>query len=213
MKGSIRQRGQTYTAYWSTIDPGSGNRVQHTRGGFRTKGDAQKHLNAVRPLVDQGAGCPDRKMTVQELLAEWLAAKASEGLRNSTLGMYGNVVDGWLVPHIGGLRLDQLNSTRAGQLVDALRSPEGSSLGRGALSPRSVQLAVQVLKAATRWAFETGCVARDPLAGFKRPKAQTSPAATGAWTATEGQRVPLRGRRGPPEGRMVAVAVPGTPTG
>jgi integrase len=185
MRGSIRQRGTTYTAYWSTIDPGTGKRQQHTKGGFRTQGDAQKHLNGVMPLVDQGAGRPDRKMTAKELLIDWLAAKSSEGIRPSTLGMYKNVVDGWLVPHVGALRLDQLNATRAGQLVETLRSPAGSSLGRGELSPRSIQLAVQCLKASTRWAFETGLVARDPLAGFKRPKAQDSMAATGAWSAEE----------------------------
>jgi integrase len=185
MRGSIRQRGNTFTAYWSTIDPVTGKRQQHTKGGFRTQGAAQKHLNGVMPLVDQGAGRPDRKMTVEQLLTEWMAAKASEGIRPSTLGMYKNVVDGWLVPHVGGLRLDQLNATRAAQLVETLRSPAGSSLGRGALSPRSIQLAIQCLKASTRWAFETGLVTRDPLAGFKTPKAQTSSAATGAWSADE----------------------------
>jgi integrase len=185
MRGSIRQRGVTYTAYWSTIDPGTGKRQQHTKGGFRTQGAAQRHLNGMMPQVDQGAGRPDRKMTVEQLLVEWMAAKGSEGIRPSTLGMYKNVVDGWLVPHIGGLRLDQLNATRAAQLVETLRSPVGSSLGRGALSARSIQLAIQCLKASTRWAFETGLVSRDPLAGFKRPKAQASSAATGAWSADE----------------------------
>ena len=102
--------------------------------------------------------------------------------------MYQNVVDGWLVPHIGALRLDQLNASRAGVLVETLRSPAGSSLGRGELSPRSIQLAIQCLKASTRCAFETGLVARDPLAGFKRPKVQESMAATGAWTADEASR-------------------------
>jgi integrase len=188
MRGSVRQRGTTFTAYWSTIDPGTGKRVQHTKGGFRTQGAAQKYLNPILPLVDQGAGRPDRKMTVKELLTEWMAAKASEGIRPSTLGMYRNVVDGWLEPHIGGLRVDQLNASRAAQLVETLRSPTGSALGRGALSARSVQLAVQCLKASTRWAFETGLVSRDPLAGFKRPKAQASAAATGAWTADEASK-------------------------
>jgi integrase len=188
MKGSIRQSGDTFTAYWSTIDPGTGKRVRHTKGGFRTQGEAQKYLNPILPLVDQGAGRPDRKMTVKQLLTDWLAAKSSEGIRPSTLGMYTNVVEGWLEPHIGGLRLDQLNATRAAQLVETLRSPTGSALGRGALSARSVQLAVQCLKASTSWAFTTGLVARDPLAGFKRPKAETSPAATGAWTAAEASK-------------------------
>jgi hypothetical protein len=31
VRGSIRQRGSTFTAYWFTLDPATGNRVQHTR--------------------------------------------------------------------------------------------------------------------------------------------------------------------------------------
>jgi len=60
--------------------------------------------------------------------------------------------------------------------------------GRARRPYRSVQLAVHCLKAATRWAFETGLVARDPLAGFNRPKAPVSMAATGAWTAAEASK-------------------------
>jgi integrase len=48
-----------------------------------------------------------------------------------------------------------------------------------------VQLAVVVLKAATRWASRTELLSRDPLLGFDRPAAKSSQAATGAWTADE----------------------------
>lgn len=34
MKGSIRKRGDKWTAYWFTIEPGTGKRVQHSKGGF-----------------------------------------------------------------------------------------------------------------------------------------------------------------------------------
>lgn len=127
-------------------------------------------------------------MTVGQLLSDWLAAKRSEGLRENTVAMYRNVIDGWLRPHIGGLALDQLTPARAQELVEKLRSDDGSRLHRGALSSHSVQLSVQVLKASTRWATDTGLVARDPLTGFKHPRSQTSPAATSAWTADEARQ-------------------------
>ncbi len=42
-----------------------------------------------------------------------------------------------------------------------------------------------LIKAATAWAFETGVVGRDPLAGFRRPRAQTAKGVGAAWTADE----------------------------
>ena len=183
MKGSIRQRGETHTAYWFTTDPGTGKRQQHSRGGFRTKRAAQEHLNEVLGKVQTGAWTPDKKMTVAELLVEWLAAKKSQGLRATTLAQYQNVVDSWLVPHLGGVQLAKMSPSQAQQLVETLRA-EGSRTG-GALSSRSVQLAVTVLKAATGWALETGLVGRDPLAGYRRPRAQTSKGAGAAWTVDE----------------------------
>ena len=185
MKGSIRARGATFTALWSATDPATGKRRQHSQGGFKTKGAAQKHLNGLLREVDNGVWKPDARITVERLLTDWLAAKRSEGLRPNTTAMYAKVISGWVTPHIGGLRVDQLSPARAQEMVDALRSPAGSTLGRGALSARSVQLAVQVLKASTRWAVETGQLSRDPLVGYRRPRAQASQAATGAWTAAE----------------------------
>ncbi len=187
MKGSTIKRGKTWTAYWSTTDPATGKRKQHSKGGFRTErgtDGARTYLNSILEKVDKDAWRPDAKVIVEELLANWLAARRSDGLRDNTTAMYEKVIEGWLVPHVGGLRVDQLSPTRVQTMVETLRT-DGSRLGRGALSQRSVQLAVGVLKSATRWAFETGLMSRDPLAGYRRPRSQLSAAATGAWTPEE----------------------------
>jgi integrase len=46
-------------------------------------------------------------------------------------------------------------------------------------------MAVVVLKAATQWAATTRLVGRDPLLGFKRPRAKASKDATAAWSVDE----------------------------
>ena len=153
MKGSIRARGKSYTAYWFVIDPGTGSRAQHSKGGFRTKGAAQEHLNEVLGKVQTNEWSPDRKMTVKQLLTEWLAAKTSEGLRPATLAQYSTIIDTWLVPHVGGVQVAKLSPKQAQDLVEKLRAQGGRN---GApLSSRSVQLSIIVLKAATTWAVET----------------------------------------------------------
>lgn len=194
MKGSILQRGDTWAVYWSTVDPATGKRRQHSKWGFKRKeparppkGDsAREFLNEVLAKVQAGEWRQDAKVTVSDLLEQWLAAKSSEGLRAGTTAMYRNVVAGWLVPHIGGLRVEQLSPKVAAELVTTLRSPTGSRLGRGALSDRSVQLAITTLKAATAWAARPGGeIGRDVLAGFKRPRIAPSERAASAWNAEE----------------------------
>jgi integrase len=185
MKGFVRQRseGGTWTAYWETRDPATGKRRQHTKGGFRTKGAAQGHLNVVVGKVQADEWTPDEKLTVRELLENWLAAKESKGLKPTTLAQYSKITNAWLVPHIGATPLRSLTEKDAENLVKLLRERGGRS---GApLSARSVQLAIIVLKAATSWAEKTRKVGRDPLLGFERPQAKATKGATDAWTSEE----------------------------
>jgi integrase len=184
VKGSTIKRGSTWTAYWSTVNPATGRRRQHSKGGFVRQKDARTYLNEILSKVERGTWRPDRRMTVGELLDNWLAAQHSRGLRPGTLDMYANVAGAWVAPHLGGLLLQELTPAKAQTMVDTLRAG-GSTLGRGSLSPRSVQLAVQILKAATRWAHETELLSRDPLTGFRRPRANASSKASGAWTPQE----------------------------
>jgi integrase len=176
VRGSIRQRseGGSWTAYWFTTDPGTGKRVQHSRGGFRIRGDAQKHLNAVLAKVDEGSWTPDTSVTVKALLEDhWLPSVAST-VRTSTLAQYRIVVDSWLVPNIGGIKAKALTPADVRKLQDTLRTTK-TSTGRAGLSNRSIQLSVTLLKCALAWAAhpDQHLLSRNPLAGFKRPKADS----------------------------------------
>lgn len=183
MRGFIRQRGSTQTAYWHTIDPATGARVQRSKGGFKTKREAQAHLNLVLGKVQDGSWRPEQPLTVRELLEEhWLPAQRTRGLRPATLEQYRHVVAHWIVPHVGGVRVATLKPATVTKLSDQLATSK-SAKGRDGLSERSVQLTVQVLKAATRWALVTGLVARDPLAGVARPRVDS--AAMVSWTAEQ----------------------------
>ena len=98
-----------------------------------------------------------------------------------------NVIDHWIIPEVGGVDVSKLTPAIAQGMVDSLRAggkkpAKGETEGRG-LSNRSVQLAAQVLKSATRWAVTAGLIGRDPLVGYRRPRS-TSPAMR-AWTADE----------------------------
>lgn len=64
-RGSIRQRGTSWTAYWTVRDE-QGSRVQKTRGGFATKRAAQEHLTEVLHQVQRGTWSEPKRVTVPE---------------------------------------------------------------------------------------------------------------------------------------------------
>ena len=187
MKGFIRQRGKgTFTVYWSTTDPETGKRKQQTKGGFTrkeparpAKGDsAREYLNGIIGAVQEGTWRADKAMTVTQLLEDhWLPAQRSRGLRPSTLAQYGNVIDLWLVPHLGGVKVAALTPRHVDQLNDKLSM----------LSARSRQLAVGCLKAACKWAADNEMLARSPIAGVQRPKVESKPVAP--WTVEEARKL------------------------
>ena len=171
MNGSTIKRGSTWTCYWSTDDPATGKRRQHSKGGFRLQKEAREHLNGVLGKVGTGSWNPDRPLTVSQLLTEhWLPAQRSRELRPSTLDQYALAVKSWIAPHIGGVRVSALTPKQVTEWVDTLRTAK-SSTGRKGLSPRVAQLSVGVLKAACTWAVENGLLSRNPIAGVRRPRA------------------------------------------
>ena len=191
MKGSIRQRGETFTVYWFVSDPASGKRVQHSKGGFErleprrpAKGDsAREFLNTIMGSVQEGAWRPDAALTVKQLLLDhWLPAKRSENLRPSTLAQYANAVDYWIVPNLGGVKVKALRPLDVQNMVEKMCN-EKSSTGRDGLSARSASLAVGTLKTACAWATENGMLSRNPVATIRRPKVEAKPMAS--WSVTD----------------------------
>jgi integrase len=183
VRGTIRQRGDTYTALWHLNDPATGKRRQHSKGGFRTQGEAQTHLNRVLGKVADGAWRPDKPLTVTQLLDEhWLPAQESRGLRPATMAQYRTVADAWIKPNLGAVKVAALTPAHVTNMIEALRTNRSSG-GRKGLSARSAQLSTGLLKAACVWALENGLIGRNPLAGVHRPSAKSK--AMTAWSTEE----------------------------
>ena len=166
--GSIRQRGETFTAYWFTRHPATGERVQHSKGGFRTQREAGRHLKEVLADVQRGTWAEPKKVTLANFLTdEWLPAIASSK-RPTTVASYTVVCNTWLIPHLGGILLPALTARDVNGCVDKLRA-EGGRNGAG-LGDRSVQYAAVVLGASLKYAVAHGTIQRSPMAGVERPR-------------------------------------------
>lgn len=175
MSSFIRQRGATKTAYWHTIDPATGSRIQHSKGGFKTKRATREHLNTVMGKVQDGSWRADTDLTVKQLLEEhWMPAQKTRGLRPATIAQYENAVDHWVVPNLGGIKVKALRPLDVQKMVEKMRN-EKSSTGRKGLSARSAQVAVGTLKCACAWATENGMLGRNPVATIRRPRVEAKP--------------------------------------
>jgi hypothetical protein len=78
MRGSIRKRGHTYTWYLDVVDPLTGKRRQASKGGFRTKREAQHALNGALANLRAGSFVEPSTRTLGSFLEnEWLPAAPS----------------------------------------------------------------------------------------------------------------------------------------
>jgi integrase len=110
-------------------DQGGTRRKQATKGGFPTKGAAQRWARDQLSKLDRGTYVTPSRQTVSEYLADWLKAFRA---RPSTLESYARNVRHHLVPALGTLRLDHLGPEHVRVMVKDLETVKG-------LSPRSVR--------------------------------------------------------------------------
>lgn len=121
--------------------------------------------------VEDGSWRPDKAMTVRELLEDhWLPSQASKELRGASMAQYRLAVRAWLVPHVGGVVVSALTPKIVNDLITTLKTTR-TSAGRDGLSPRTVQLAIGVLKSACSWAVRNELLARNPVAAIAQPRA------------------------------------------
>jgi integrase len=188
--GSIRKRGATFTAYWFVSV--NGKRVQRSKGGHRTKGDARTYLTTRLGEIQAGTYTEptDRKITVKAFLVDhWLPAvrstqtKGGTPRRESTINAY-EVSVGWITPHIGDDLLVNLTPDHVARWLQTLA--ETGARGGKPLSGRSRQVAYTHLRAAYDFAMARGYVQRNPVALVGRPGAKHREMA--CWSAAEAQR-------------------------
>ena len=106
MTGSTRKRGPTWTAYWF-VPQEDGRRRQMTKGGFRTKREAQEYLTGVLNSIRTGTFVTPNRQTLGEFFDLWIAG-APARLRPGTVDKYARDFDRYVRPALGGVRLQAL---------------------------------------------------------------------------------------------------------
>ncbi|MEM7025145.1 MAG: site-specific integrase [Pseudomonadota bacterium] len=116
---NIRRRGDTYTWYAYTTG-GDGKRRQISQGGFRTIAEADADRIATLQDLRHGVYVPADRVTLTDFINdEWLPARRAD-LEPSTWRSYEAKLRLHVLPHIGGLPLQELTPIHLNRLYAQL---------------------------------------------------------------------------------------------
>ncbi|MGQ0616242.1 MAG: Arm DNA-binding domain-containing protein [Acidimicrobiia bacterium] len=107
-RANVSKRGSTWT-YYVYVTGGDGRRRQVSKGGFRTRKEAEAARVRALSTLQNGTWVRPERVTVREFLEdEWLPTQAPPTLEESTYRSYRRYIRLHVVPYIGGIPLQQL---------------------------------------------------------------------------------------------------------
>ena len=173
MKGHFRKRGGKWY-FWAELGTdGDGKRQQVSRGGFRTRREAEAAFAAMRDELRKGTFVSETKTSVRAFLEdEWLPA-IRVSIRPSTLDNYSSAMKRYVIPRIGGQQLGRVTPAMLNALYADLLAT-GRSGGLDGLSPKTVKEVHTILHKALHDAVRWGHLGRNP-ADLADPPAARSP--------------------------------------
>jgi integrase len=185
-RGSIRKRGQTWTVVVDVgRDPTTRRRRQLSKGGFKTRRDANRWLTHTLGQLDQGSYVTPTRQTVGEHLLAWLPAIRAS-VRPATYESYERNVRLHLIPTVGHVWLDQLTPDRLSDAYAEL-GRTGRLDGAGGLSPRSIRYLNTILGKTLGDAIADGKLARNVAQAptVRRRLPRHAKPDTSTWSAAE----------------------------
>lgn len=165
--GDVRQRNGRYQARW--IDQGQ----RHSRM-FDTADEANDYLRERYRNRRDGRTLTRAELTVADLIRDWLE-RGQDDWQPSTCATHRRYAELHVIPEIGHIRADALDTLRVQQWIDRMRRD-----GHGA---QYIDKCLRVLSAAYRQAMQLGIVRLNPATGTKRPTVRKPEIVT--WSAAD----------------------------
>ena len=172
-QGSIRKDDSGMWFFVVDIAGADGKRTQLKRRGFETKKAAQAALTELQADKQRGVFVAPRRATLgQFLLDEWLPARRV-ALRPSTAASYEQLIRNYVLPTIGGFRLQAIDGSTLNRLYSELLTNGRTATRRNAgsgLSVKTVRNLHGVLARAFRDGVRWGHLQRNPCDAADPPK-------------------------------------------
>lgn len=128
----------------------------------KTQGEARDRLDAIRRLVQQGQLAEPHKLTVGDLLDQWLEDGVTRGLRPKTLASYRQIVRCYLAPPLGRVKARDLRPEHVRRVLAAMVQRR--------LSATTARYTLMVLHAALRLAVRMELLGRNVADAVRPPK-------------------------------------------
>lgn len=169
MKGHFKKRGSSWY-YWVELDRGpDGQRRQKSRGGFKTRKDAERAFGELRDEVRRGAYVEPSKLSLNRYLEEEWLPSIEASVRPTTLRNYRDLHESYVKPTFGRTQLVNITPARLnGYYAELLAS--GRRSGDGGLSPKTVRNVHSILHKALTDAVRWGHLPRNPVSLAAPPK-------------------------------------------
>ncbi len=186
MRGHFKKRGASWY-FWVELEPGpDGKRRQKSRGGFKTRKEAERAFAELRDEIRRGSYVEPSKLTLNRFLEEeWLPAIRAS-VRPSTLRFYAQNVASYIKPTIGRTLLPNLTAAKLNAFyADLLANGRTGGRGRegGGLSPKTVRHVHTLLHKALNDAVRWGHLGRNPASLAEAPRPRTPD--MHVWTAVQ----------------------------
>ena len=163
VRGHFRKRGDRWY-FWAELDAGpDGKRRQISRGGFRTRKEAETAFAELRDQLRRGSFVATNRTTLGAfLLDQWLPAIRMT-VRPTTHDHYARMATAYVVPALGKQRLQALTAARLNAFYATLLA-EGRRVAKagGGLSPKTVRHVHTMLHKSLHDAVRWGLIAKNP---------------------------------------------------
>lgn len=168
-EGHIRQRSQGSWELRYSVDTeqATGKRRVATATVRGPRKAAEKELRRLLKTVDDNEHVDPSRLTVAQWLRSWIEAVKTE-VSPKTSERYGEVVENFLVPELGGLLIGKLAPLHL-QKAYTKWATGGRRDGKdGGLAPRTRRHMHRILKTALTRAVEQQVIARNPADALKK---------------------------------------------
>lgn len=167
MAGQIIKRGEkTWLVRIFQGRDGSGKRHYLNKTIRGTKKKADEYLAKTLTEISAGTFVEASDDSLSDYLDRWLESAAKPGLRENTFREYKGLIERYIKPNIGKLRLADLRPLKIQEFYGSLTDQK--------LSPRTVRFTHSVLRSALKQAVRWRMITVNPCDGVDLPRKSTT---------------------------------------
>lgn len=161
MRGSIRKRGNTYQYRFHIDDQETGKRREISKGGFKTKKEAQSALTQAMAEVENQGYTKPSKITLSHFAQEYMESRVIPNLRPSTIENYRAALI-HINKCIGNVKMESLNAMHINKFMKYLQD--------NGYKPSTITTYINCFKPILKTAREWNVIKQDLSVVLKRPK-------------------------------------------